>query len=75
MIANLGSVWLQKLKCVIAKTAGLFLWLQKEKKNWTSVWLQLVGVRDCNQELCVVAKKPDFVCVVEKNKITNEAKN
>jgi hypothetical protein len=30
------------------------------------VWLQLVGVRDCNQELCVVAKNPDFVCVVEK---------
>jgi hypothetical protein len=66
MIASLGSVWLQKLFfCVFAKTAGLFLWLQKEKKNWTSVWLQLFGVRDCNQELCVVAK-PDCVCVVEK---------
>jgi hypothetical protein len=32
MIASLGSVWLQKLKCVIAKTAGLFLWLQKKKE-------------------------------------------
>jgi hypothetical protein len=26
MIASLGSKWLQKLKCVIAKIAGLFLW-------------------------------------------------
>jgi hypothetical protein len=51
--------------CVIAKTVGLFLWLQKEKKNWTSVWLKLFGVRDCNQELCVVAK-PNCVYVVEK---------
>jgi hypothetical protein len=36
-----------------------------EKKNWTSVCLQLFCVRDCNQKLSVVAK-PDCVCVVEK---------
>jgi hypothetical protein len=59
MVASLCSVWLQK--------SDLFLWLKK-KKTWISVWLQLFGVRDCNQELCVVAKKrkPDFVCVVAK---------
>jgi hypothetical protein len=59
MIASLGSVWLQKLKCVIAKNVGLFLWLQKRKKELNQcviatmsyVWLQ---------------KKPDFICVVEK---------
>jgi hypothetical protein len=52
----LFGIWLQvwvvsdckKLKCLIAKSAGLFLWLQKKKKkNWTSVRLQLFGVRDC----------------------------
>jgi hypothetical protein len=37
--------------------------------------LQLFGVRECNQELCVVCKKkPDFDCVVEKNKNTDEAR-
>jgi hypothetical protein len=41
MIASLGSVWLKKLKCVIAKTAGLFLWLQKRKRKTEPVF-------DCN---------------------------
>jgi hypothetical protein len=121
----------KKLKCVIAKTAGLFLWLQKrkrktepvfdcnylawviatrnyvrlqketwlcpcgwkatwlfgiwlqacvvcdckncwfisvtakkKKKNWTSAWLQLFCVRDCNQELSVVAKKENLTLCV-----------
>jgi hypothetical protein len=62
----LFGIWLRawvvcdckKLKCLIAKSAGLFLWLQQ------------FGVRDCNQEKCAVAKKePDFVCVVEKRNL------
>jgi hypothetical protein len=59
LIAILGSAWLQKNgECLIAKSAGLFLWLQKKKKkNWTSVRLQQFGVRDCNQGKCAVAKK------------------
>jgi hypothetical protein len=76
----LFGIWLQawvvsdckKLKCVIAKSAGLFLWLQKkEKNNWSSVWLQLICVSYCNKELCAFAKKkkPDFVCVVEKGNL------
>jgi hypothetical protein len=48
-------VTLQKL-LVISVTA-------KEKKNWTSVWLQLFCVRDCNKKLSVVAN-PDCVYVV-----------
>jgi hypothetical protein len=71
----LFGIWLQawlvcdckKLKFVIAKSAGLFLWLQKkEKKNWTSVWLQLFGVSDCKAGVMCVSKKPDFVCVLAK---------
>jgi hypothetical protein len=59
-----GRLWLQKLFCVcIANTAGYFM--IAEKKNWTSVCLQLFCVHDCNQKLSVVAK-PDCVCVVEK---------
>jgi hypothetical protein len=60
MIASLCSVWLQKLLVY-------FCDCKKRKKYWTTVWLQIFGVPDCNQYLCVVAKrKPDFVCVVEK---------
>jgi hypothetical protein len=67
-IVILAHIWdafgfLRKIGCDIAKTGGLFLWLQNEKKNWASVWLQLFGVCDCNQELSVVAN-PDYVCVV-----------
>jgi hypothetical protein len=29
-------------------------WKKKKKNNWASVWLQLFGKRDCNQELCVL---------------------
>jgi hypothetical protein len=68
MIASLGSKWLQKLKCVIAKTVGLFLWLQKGQKETEPVC-------DCNYLAWLITnsnyvwlkkKKPDFVCVVEK---------
>jgi hypothetical protein len=63
MIASLGSVWLQNNRvvcdwknyfmCVIAKTIGYFM--IAKKKNWTSLWLQLFCVCDCNQKLFVVA--------------------
>jgi hypothetical protein len=49
IIARLSSVWLQKQHDRLwlqklffvcdCKNCWLFLWLQKEKKNWTSVWL------------------------------------
>jgi hypothetical protein len=63
----LFGIWLQA--CVVCDCKNLLVYFcdcKKEKENWTSVWLQLVGVRDCNQELCVVARKHDFVCEVEK---------
>jgi hypothetical protein len=62
-------VWLQKTKVCHCKSCWFIsVTAKKKKKNWTSVWLQLFGVRDCNQKLCVLQKKrkPDFVCVLEK---------
>jgi hypothetical protein len=64
MIASLGSKWLQKLKCVITKTTGLFLWLQKGQKETEPVC-------DCNYVLCVIAnnnyvwlqKKKTWLCL------------
>jgi hypothetical protein len=40
---------------------------KKEKRTEPLCDCKIFGVPDCNQYLCVVAKrKPDFVCVVEK---------
>jgi hypothetical protein len=51
------SDW-KKLKCVIAKICWFISVIaKKKKKNWTSVWLELFGVCDCNQELCVLQKR------------------
>jgi hypothetical protein len=72
----LFGIWLQawvvcdckKLKCLIAKSAGLFRWLQKRKRKLNQCviatnlreWLQPGIMCGCKK------KKPDFVCVVEK---------
>jgi hypothetical protein len=48
----LGVCGCKKLKCVIAKTA-----------SYSNVWLQLFGVRDCNQELCVLQKNKPWLCL------------
>jgi hypothetical protein len=53
----------KKRNCLIAKSSGLFLWLQiKKKKNLTSVRLQQFDVRDCNQGNVRLQKErePDF---------------
>jgi hypothetical protein len=71
----LFGIWLQawvvsdckKLKCVIAKTAGLFLWLQKKRKRKTE------PVCDCNYLACVIAtrnyvrlqKKETWLCLCD----------
>jgi hypothetical protein len=58
MIASLGSKWLQKTKVCDCKISWfIYVTAKKKKKNWTSVWLQLFGVRDCNQELCVLQRE------------------
>jgi hypothetical protein len=43
VIASIGS-----------QTAAYVCLEKEEKNNWVSVWLQLFGKRDCNQELCVL---------------------
>jgi hypothetical protein len=48
----------KKLKCVIAKSAGLFLWLQKRKRKTEPVC-------DCNYLACVIANQE--LCVLQKN--------
>jgi hypothetical protein len=70
MIASLGSVWLQKLKCVIAKAAGLFLWLQKRKRklnqcviatSWRA-WLQPGVMCGCKKPwLCLCGWKATWL--------------
>jgi hypothetical protein len=46
------------LQCVIAKICWFIsVTAKKKKKNWTSVWLQLFGVRDCKPGVMCVAKK------------------
>jgi hypothetical protein len=67
----LFGIWLQawvvgdckKLKCVIAKTAGLFLWLQKKRKRKTE------SVCDCNYLACVIATR-DYVRLQKKRNLT-----
>jgi hypothetical protein len=68
MIASLDSVSLQKTKVFDCKICWFIsVTAKKKKKNWTSVRLQLFGVRDCKPGVMCVAKKPDFVFVLAKD--------
>jgi hypothetical protein len=67
MIASLCSKWLQKTKVFNCKICWFIsVTAKKKKKNWTSVRLQLFGVRDCKPGVMCVAKKPDFAFVLAK---------